>query len=451
MSSRKSVGIVGGGMMGVSLALQIAEEGYAVSLYEGANQLGGLATYEDFGPFTWDRFYHCILPTDHDLVDFLGDIGLGDAVRWAEAGTGVFIDNRIYPFNTVVDFALFKALSVWERGRLALTMLRCALVRDVRSLERISAREWFIKAGGEGPYQRIWLPLLRAKFGEKAEEVSPVFLVAKVQRMLLARKRSIAKGTLGYVSGGYKAVWSRCTELFEEKGIELQLETNVRSVLPEEGGGVRLTTDRAAQTHSRVILTTPFSLSRKLTAEWPGVNPVPQVASVDYMGIVCLILALRRRVTPHYVLNLADKGFPFTGVIGMTNLIPKEEVNGLELMYVPKYVVRNDPTFEATDREVFDEFFPHLKRLTEGLTQQDVSAWFVRRAAIVQPLQVVGYSAHAPQPDFRSGPVAIVNNAQLLETDLHNSMVIQHAKDAVRSMLEADANSAANADAGGDR
>ena len=120
-------------------------------------------------------------------------------------------------------------------------------------------------------------------------------------------------------------------------------------------------------------------------------------------------------------------------------------------MYVPKYVVRNDPTFEATDREVFDEFFPHLKRLTEGLTQQDVSAWFVRRAAIVQPLQVVGYSAHAPQPDFRSGPVAIVNNAQLLETDLHNSMVIQHAKDAVRSMLEADANSDANADAGGDR
>ena len=57
----------------------------------------------------------------------------------------------------------------------------------------------------------------------------------------------------------------------------------------------------------------------------------------------------------------------------------------------------------------------------------------------VQPLQVVGYSRNVPQPEFRDGPVSFVNNAQLLETDLHNSMVIQHAKDAVRAMLDADA------------
>ena len=85
VSSGKSVGIVGGGMMGVSLALQIAEEGYDVSLYEGADQLGGLATYEDFGPFTWDRFYHCILPTDHDLVDFLGGLMRSGGAKRAPA------------------------------------------------------------------------------------------------------------------------------------------------------------------------------------------------------------------------------------------------------------------------------------------------------------------------------------------------------------------------------
>ena len=176
-----------------------------------------------------------------------------------------------------------------------------------------------------------------------------------------------------------------------------------------------------------------------MTSQWPGTNPVPEVAAVDYMGIVCLILALNRRVTPYYVLNLADLDFPFTGVIGMTNLISNEEVNGLELMYVPKYVVRGDATYEATDGEVFDEFFPHLQRLTSGLTKENVVASFVRRAPIVQPVQVIGYSDNVPQPEFRSGPISFVNNAQLLETDLHNSMVIQHSKAAVRDMLAADA------------
>ncbi len=55
----------------------------------------------------------------------------------------------------------------------------------------------------------------------------------------------------------------------------------------------------------------------------------------------------------------------------------------------------------------------------------------------MQPIQVLGYSRNVPKPDY-SGPVSVVNNSQLLETDLHNSMVIRHAREAVRAVIRAD-------------
>ncbi len=433
----RSVGIVGGGMMGVALAHDFAKAGYAVTLYEGADRLGGLATWEDFGPFTWDRFYHCILPGDQDLLDFLEEIGLGDEVTWSTTRTGVYIDGRTYPLNSAFDFVRFSALSLWERARLAFTMLRCAAIRNVRSLEDVSARDWFIRVGGEGPFRRIWAPLLRAKFGDAMDRVSPVFLAAKIQRMVLARKEVARPGNLAYVAGGYHRVWTRCAERLAELGVDLRLSSSIRSVEPDGEGGVVVDAGGESHRHARAILTTPFRLARRLTEKWPGGSPVPEQASVDYMGLVCLILALRRKVVPDYVLNIADDGFPFTGVIGMMDLISSDEVNGLELVYVPKYIVAGDPIFEASDEEIYESFFPALQRIFPELLAADLDSWFVRRARIVQPIQVLGYSRNVPSPDFE-GPVSVVNNSQLLETDLHNSMVILHAREAVRAVIQAD-------------
>jgi len=50
-------------------------KGHAVTVLEREKQLGGLATYHDYGPFFWDRFYHCIVPSDTHLIGFLTTSG----------------------------------------------------------------------------------------------------------------------------------------------------------------------------------------------------------------------------------------------------------------------------------------------------------------------------------------------------------------------------------------
>src|SRR5262249_30573498 len=96
------VGIVGGGMLGLALAYRLARLGLKVSLFE-AGELGGLAVPHDYGPFVWDRFYHCILPQDRHLLALIEDIGLAAELRWTRTGTGYFQDGRFYDMSSNAD------------------------------------------------------------------------------------------------------------------------------------------------------------------------------------------------------------------------------------------------------------------------------------------------------------------------------------------------------------
>ena len=81
----RSCAVVGGGMLGLSLALHLARAGNNVTLYEAANDPGGLAASFSWGSLTWDRHYHVILPADRALRALLDDLDLGDRDRVARA------------------------------------------------------------------------------------------------------------------------------------------------------------------------------------------------------------------------------------------------------------------------------------------------------------------------------------------------------------------------------
>ena len=52
-----------------------------------------------------------------------------------------------------------------------------------------------------------------------------------------------------------------------------------------------------------------------------------------YLGVICVLLALRRPLSPYYTLYLADGSLPFTAVIETTNLIDPELVGGHHLSH----------------------------------------------------------------------------------------------------------------------
>ena len=112
--------------MGLALAQRLSGQGHAVTVFERDKQLGGLATYHDYGLFVWDRFYHCILPSDTHLIGFLKDIGLGDRLRWSRTLTGFYVDQQLYSLSSNMEFLKFPPVSLVGKLRLALTILYCS-------------------------------------------------------------------------------------------------------------------------------------------------------------------------------------------------------------------------------------------------------------------------------------------------------------------------------------
>ncbi|MEZ4826777.1 MAG: FAD-dependent oxidoreductase [Bacteroidia bacterium] len=101
------IGIIGGGFMGLALAQKLAGANTYVKVFERDEQLGGLATYHDFGDFTWDRFYHVILPGDKYLLNYLESIGLKDKLRWKKTYTGYYVNEKFYSISNSKEFLLF--------------------------------------------------------------------------------------------------------------------------------------------------------------------------------------------------------------------------------------------------------------------------------------------------------------------------------------------------------
>ena len=60
----------------------------------GTDQQPNPGLVQDYGAFTWDRFYHVILPQDAHLLSLLGELGLEPDLRWKTTGTGMVVWNN---------------------------------------------------------------------------------------------------------------------------------------------------------------------------------------------------------------------------------------------------------------------------------------------------------------------------------------------------------------------
>ena len=141
--SKQKVGIIGGGIMGISLGYYLAKQGVSVTIYEASPVLGGLA-----GPLVLedgtqvDRFYHAILSSDSHLRGLCEELGIVDQFRFKETKTSFYYKNALYPMNNIIDFLKFPPLGWIDRFRLGLTVLAAQFTKDWRSLESISVQDW---------------------------------------------------------------------------------------------------------------------------------------------------------------------------------------------------------------------------------------------------------------------------------------------------------------------
>ena len=427
-----NIGIVGGGLSGLALAQKLGVQGHKISVFEQATQPGGLATWQDHGGFVFDRYYHVILPTDRHLISFVQELGLGDKLRWATSLTGFFVDREIHSVSINLEFLRFKPLSLWSKARLAFTILYCSRLSNWKRLEKILVGDWLVKLSGAKTYEKLWRPLLLAKLGENYRRVSAVFIWTYIKRMFSARDMSASREQMGHVEGGYKTVFGRLIELIEQQGGDLNLGTAVISLHPSDGGrGVTISMSDGDRHFDKVVFTGPVNVLQKV-ADSSLVSVEQSGADVEYLGVRCMALVTWRPVTPFYVLNVADKRIPFTGVIGMSSIVDTRETGEKYLTFLPKYMLSTDPRMQQPEEELRQEFIDGLRLIYPDMADEDIVSSRIYRASKVQPLQVLDFSSLIPTTETSHPDFFVLNTAQFVKNTLNNNEVIRAVNEFMR-------------------
>jgi protoporphyrinogen oxidase len=199
-----NIGVVGGGLTGLTAAYHLSRRGHRVLLFEREPYLGGQASTFVVEGTPLERYYHHIFTGDAEMIGLLEELGLSDSMEWLTSKVGIFYQGEIYDFVTPFDLLRFKPLGFWQRLRAGLVTLYLQRFGNWRELEDFTAQEWIRRYAGERAYEVIFQPLLRAKFGEYSDRVTMSWLYSKFKDRVGSRSKGLARELLGYMKGSFQ-------------------------------------------------------------------------------------------------------------------------------------------------------------------------------------------------------------------------------------------------------
>lgn len=428
--------IIGGGLLGMTLAMRLAQRGHSVTIIERSQQLGGLASAWRIGDITWDRHYHVTLLSDEFTRSILVELGLDDDMQWVTTKTGFFTDGKLHSMSNAFEFLRFKPLGLLDKARLAATILYVSRIKDWEPLEEIPVADWLQKLSGKKTFNKIWLPLLRAKLGDSYKKTSAAFIWATIQRMYAARRTGLKQELFGYLPGGYNRLLEAFRIRLEDTGVNLFLGMDVAAVVPEGSGEVRVELTAGTRIRfDRVVLTVPSTVAARLC---PGLTQHEQsrLEGAEYQGIICASIVLEKPLSTFYITNITESWVPFTAVIEMSSLVDRQQFGGKALVYLPKYVPSDDPAFDIPDHEWGERAMETLSGMYPDFDPTEVLAFRVSRERFVYVLPALGYSEHVPKIRTTLPGVFVVNSSQIVNGTLNVNETVRLAEDALPILLD---------------
>lgn len=201
---KRHVLIIGGGLAGLTAALRLSAQGYAVTLVDQDSELGGRLLQSDAEalPVVFLGYQQATLSLLQTLgtasrvsfsnrlrLEFLlpdgGASGTTRTVRWPRLLMPA-------PFHTILGLTVFRGLSLRDRWRLLVLLERTwegdpPLPAD---LEHRTAAAWLTESGqSTDAANHVWNPLAHFLVGNGLTDISAAILIATLTRCFLTARR----------------------------------------------------------------------------------------------------------------------------------------------------------------------------------------------------------------------------------------------------------------------
>jgi protoporphyrinogen oxidase len=237
----------------------------------------------------------------------------------------------------------------------------------------------------------MWRSLFRFKFYEYEDSLSAAWLGTRIKRVALSRK-NLFQERLGYIEGGSEAVVDALAAQVTSRGGAIELRSSVEKILVEDGGhgsrrvrGVRV--GGVDRPFDAVVSTIPLPYLGALAPDMPG-DELAKIAAIRHVGVVCVLLKLKRPFTRNFWMNVNDPRIEIPGLIEYTNLNP---LDGTHILYAPFYMPSHHPKYRRAPQAFIDETLDAMRLIDPAFDPADVVAAMTSRYDYAQTVCSPGF------------------------------------------------------------
>jgi protoporphyrinogen oxidase len=451
------IAVLGAGVCGLVAAHRLARAGHAVDVYERWPGLGGQAATLDAGDgHRLERYYHHLFTSDQHIAGLFEELGMPDAIEWRPSSVAFFARGALHPFVTPLDLLRFRPLSPPARVRMGAAVL--ALQRfasDPAPYERITARTWIERRMGRQAWEEVWGPLLRGKFGERADRIAMVWLWSKLRLRRSVSGDDVRQERLGYPRDSWEPLFAALARSVTDGGgrvltaapaARLSRSGAGFTVHPGPPGSFRRGHDPrefdagAGEQYDRVLATVPNDVFERLLdpalAAEVGEGYLGRTRAIEYFAALCLLLELDRRFSPYYWTNVADRALPFVGLIEHTNFVEPERYGGRRFLYVANYLPHGHELLGLDAGALLARYEPGLRAVNPAFSRAWVARSWLHVEPAAQPIVTVGYGERIPPLLTPAAGLVLANTTQVYPEDRGTNYAVRLGEDSARALLE---------------
>lgn len=435
------IAVIGAGPAGLAAAYDLTRAGHRVTVFEGAPQVGGLASGFKAPHWDWtlEKFYHHWFASDKAILGLIKELGWSEQVLFPRPYTVVYYHGEFQPLDSPLMLLRFfvRNLSLPDTIRFGLVMVYLRLTPWWQPLEKVTADEWMRRWCGDRVYNALWKPLIVGKFGEEN---------LKVVNMSWMWARLHARTTrLGTFAGGFQAFMDRLAGVVRQQGAEIRLNCAVRGIRSQksvvrsqkpEGGRLTVEFGGVSEVFDVVISTSSPALMARLTPDLPA-GYSEKLCALKSMGAVVMVLSLARQLTKYYWHNLPkEAGFPFLAMVEHTNYMKPEHYGGDHIIYCGDYLDPGHEYFKLSKEELLERFLPALKRFNPEFDRSWVKETWLWKTNYAQPIPPLNHSRNIPPIRTPVPGLYFASMSQVYPWDRGTNFAVEIGREAARMVVE---------------
>ncbi len=419
------IAIIGAGYTGLTAAYELAKAGHKVTVFEKNSYAGGLSAGIKKGEvegWNLECFQHHFFANDTEVFSLIKELGLGDKLLKLSPKTSILYQDKLYRFDTPLSLLSFPCLSIFEKAKLGSAIAYLKLTNNWKKMEGESADSWWKRKIGEKPYQMLWEPLLKGKFGNYYKEINMAWFWARI------KKRT---QKLYYLKGSLQVLVDRLVKEIESKEGKVRLSQKVDSVVarPESASG-------GWRAFDKIIITTPPQTLLKLLPDLPA-DYKEKIKKLRGIGAQALILFLDKPFLTDgtYWLNVNNAGFPFISVVEHTNFIDSRYYGGNHIIYIGNYLPAEHPYMQMSKEKLLKEFTPYLKKINSSFGNLEICHSFLARERFAQPIVGINHSKNIPSLQTPIPDIYFASMSQVYPWDRGVNYAIQMGRKVTSEIL----------------